>query len=337
MKHVFTATIFLLLISGNIFGQKNDAEKKNIDWNAYSQFRFTTDFSDNYNFSLRRLKIWVKSAPDFSEHWSYKIQTTLSSLKNENFFLQDVKLVYKTGIWSFDIGQFVPEYSLQRFQSDYLLPVTERAKAIDRLIPNGTLGVRDIGIQTNIKTKNNLLQTHFGIFNGYGIKEYRLNNKGVMLTNKSELNLQIGKGAIKTGYSLMFRKADNQIYPKIMPDTILYSGNDFRYNFFLMYKTKFFEIQGEYLSAIFNNNRHSDGYYIMSAINLKKHQIVLAYEDYTDLISETSVLPYYHIGYNYQINKHKIKLYFDNDFQIINNSIHNYEASVQLQVFFKQN
>ncbi len=336
MKKIFLLA-FVFLIFRQLFAQNTGKFLKTSEWNAYSQIRFTTDFNDNYNFSLRRLKVWLKSSPDFSEHWSYKIQTTLSSLKNENFFLQDVKLGYKADIWSLDIGQFVPEYSLQRFQSDYLLPVTERAKVINSLIPNGTLGVRDIGIQTNIKTKNNVWQTHFGIFNGYGIKEYRLNNKGVMLTNKSELNLQISKGTIKTGYSLMFRKADNQIYPKIMPDTILYSGNDFRYNLFLMYKTKFFEIQGEYLTAVFDNNQHSEGYYIMFALNLKKHQIVLAYEDYKDIISSSSDFPYYHIGYNYLINKHKIKLFFDNDFQIINNKIQNYLASVQLQVFFKQN
>ena len=332
--------VILLILSGfsfSAFSQTTEENITKIDWNAYSQIRFETNFNDNHNFLLRRLKIWIKSAPDFSEHWSFKVQTTVSSLKNESFFLQDAKLAYKTGIWSFDIGQFVPEYSLQRFQSDYLLPVTERAKVINSLIPNGTLGVRDIGIQANIKTKNNVLQTHFGIFNGYGIKEYRLSNKGVLLTNKSELNLKTGTGAIKAGYSVMFRKADNQIYPKIMPDTILYSGNDFRYNLFLLYKTKFFEIQGEYLTAVFDNNQHSEGYYIMSAINLKKHQIVLAYEDYKDIISSSSDLPYYHIGYNYLINNHKIKLFFDNDFQITNNTIQNYEASVQLQVFFKQN
>jgi len=332
-------SIFLILSSLTflVFSQTTEENKLKVDWNAYSQIKFSIDFNDNYNFSLRRLKLWLKSSPDFSEHWSYKIQTTLSSLKNENFFLQDVKLGYKASIWSFDIGQFVPEYSLQRFQSDYLLPVTERATVINSLIPNGTFGARDIGIQANIKTKNNVWQTHFGIFNGYGIKEYRFNNKGVLLTNKSELNLITGTGAIKAGYSVMFRKADNQIYPKIMPDTILYSGNDFRYNFFLLYKTKFFEIQGEYLTAVFDNNQHSEGYYIMSAINLRKHQIVLAYEDYKDIISSSSDFPYYHIGYNYLINKHKIKLFFDNDFQIINNKIQNYLASVQLQVFFKQN
>jgi len=332
-KFIIVLIISILKIS--LFAQIQDKIIKKTDWNAYTQTRFTTNFQDNYNFSLRRLKFWVKSSPEFSDRWYYKIQTTLSSIKNETFFLQDVKIGYKTGIWSFDIGQFVPQYSLQRFQPDYLLPVIERAKAINSLIPDGTFGVRDIGFQANLKTKNKLLQTHFGIFNGYGIKKYRINNKGVMLTHKTALNFDVSHSKIKTGYSLMFRKADNQEFPKVLPDTVFYSGNDFRYNVFLSWENRFIELQAEYLTAFFNKQK-AEGYYFLSGFTFNKHQIVFAYEYYRDLISETADLPFVHFGYNYLINRYKAKLFFDNYFQITNESIQNYSASIQLQFFLTQ-
>ncbi len=330
-------TALWLVFSSILHAQTAENIRKNADWNGYAQIRFSTNIDDNYNFSLRRLKFRLKSTPDFSEHWSYKIQTTLSSFKNETFFLQDVKLGYKTnGIWSFDIGQFVPQYSLQRFQSDYKLPLIERAKAIDYLIPDGTLGARDIGIQVTAGTKNNLFQSHFGIFNGYGIKEFRLTqNKGILFTHKTSLNLVLSEGTIETGYSVMFRKADNLKIPKVLPDTVLYSGNDFRYNLFLLFKNKFFEIQAEYLSA-YIDNRLAEGWYFMSSVNLNKHQIVFAYENYKGLISEIEYLPYFHLGYNYLINKYKAKIFFDNYFQIKENKIQDYTAAIQLQLFLKQ-
>lgn len=334
MKIIKLLLFFIIATTENLFAQKNNLLRKT-DWNAYAQIRFTTNFNNNYNFSLHRLKLWLKSAPDFSEHWSYKIQTTLSGKKNEIFFLQDVKLGYKTGNFSLDIGQFVPEYSLERFEADFLLPTIERAKVIDCLIPNGTLGVRDIGIQVNIKTKNNFLHSYFGIFNGYGIKEYRLNNKGVMLTNKTAVNFNINNSKIETGYSAMYRKADMQILPEILSDTVSFSGNDFSYNLFVKFKSKYFEIQGEYLTA-FIGKQKAEGYYILSDFNFGKHQIVFAFEDYKDLISETPDLPYYLFGYNYSFNKYKLKLFFDNFFQIYSQKIKNYTASVQLQLFFKQ-
>jgi len=54
----------LLILSCLSFPALSQITEKNIpkvDWNAYSQIRFETDFNDNNNFLLRRLKIWIKS------------------------------------------------------------------------------------------------------------------------------------------------------------------------------------------------------------------------------------------------------------------------------------
>ncbi len=325
--------ISLIFITNIIFAQENKFAN-DINFNGYIQIRGISNFDNYTGFSVRRLKLWIKSKPEFSEHWSYKIQTTFSSFLQEKFFLQDVKIGYKTGLFSFDIGQFVPQYSLQRFQSDYKIPPIERAKVINALIPDGTIGVRDIGAQVNFETKNKFLKTHFGIFNGYGIEEYRFSNQRYMITHKSELNTPIKNNKVKFGYSLQYRYAENLQLRFVLPDTLLFSGNDFRYNLFAMFKSKLLELQAEFLNADLNNSK-AYGYYFLSAININKNQIVLSFENYKDLITETSDKPYYRVGYNYLVKDYKIKLSFDNYFQINNNKIEKYFESIQLQLFFK--
>lgn len=326
--------LFLLILSiiSNGFSFDNK-DLNNIDFNGYIQIRGTSNFDDNAGFALRRLKLWIKSRSCFSQHWSYKVQVTFSSFLQEKFFLQDVKLGYKTGQFLFDIGQFVPQYSLQRFQHDYELSVIERAKVINVLIPDGTLGVRDIGAQASYQPKNKLYETHLGVFNGYGIKNYRFNNQGYMLIHKSAINIPVSRNNIKFGYSLQYRYAQDLQLKFIYPDTVKFSGNDFRYNLFALYKSKNFEIQAEFLNADFNGQR-AYGFYVLSTLNLKKNQFVLSFEEYNDLIKETIDKPYYRVAYNYLIKSYKIKLWFDNYFQINKKHIKKYFASIQLQLFF---
>lgn len=325
------------LSSNLLFAQKKDNNAFNtMDFNGYIQIRGISNFDDYNSFSVRRLKFWIKSQPEFSEHWYYKIQTTFSSLLQEKFFLQDVKLGYKTGLFTFDIGQFVPQYSLQRFQPDYKIPAIERANVINALIPNGTIGVRDIGVQANLKSQNKILETHLGIFNGYGIKEYRFNNQGYMITHKTSFNFLLNKkNKFQIAYSLQYRKSENLRIPHVLPDSILFTGKDFRYNFSVRFNSKIFDIQAEYLNADFDG-KLANGAYILSGININnRNQIVLSYEDYNDLISSTNDLPYYRLAYNYYINDYKIKLSVDNYFQIHQKTIEKYIASIQLQMFFK--
>ncbi len=326
--------LFLLIlnIAGSGFAFDNETIN-NMDFTGYIQVRGTTNFDDNTGFSLRRLKLWIKSKPCFLEHWSYKVQVTFSSFLQEKFFLQDVKLAYKTGQFKFDMGQFVPQYSLQRFQHDYELAVIERAKVINILIPDGTLGVRDIGIQASYQPKNKLFDTHLGIFNGYGIKEYRFKNQGYMLTHKTGIKIhETQSDVVSIGYSLQYRDAQDLPLKFIFPDTVKFSGNDFRYNLFAMYNSKYFDLQAEFLTADFNGQQ-AYGYYILSTINYHKNQLIFSVENYYDLIKETIDKPYFRVAYTYLIKNNKIKFWLDNYFQINKEHIENYFTTIQLQLF----
>jgi hypothetical protein len=185
----------------------------------------------------------------------------------------------------------------------------------------------------NFATKNKLLQTSIGMFNGYGVFEYRFKNSGYMIAHKSAINIPMSKNNLQFGYSFLYRKAQDLRIPKVLPDTVLFNGNDVRYNFFVRYKSKVLEIQAEYLNADFDGEK-ADGYYLLSAINIHNNQIVLSFDDYNDLIPETNNNPYYRLGYNYFINTYKLKLFFDNYFQFNDSGIENYFATIQLQLFF---
>lgn len=321
--------IILLLIASAGFAKAQNMT----EWHGYAQLRASSNFDNNSGFALRRMKVWFKSTPDFSKKWSYKLQTTITSFQQQKFLLQDVKLGYKAGLFKFNFGQFKPAYSLQMFQFDYKIPAIERANVINRLYVNGSLDFRDIGMQMKFENKTKLFETYIGLFNGYGIKEYRFSNNGFMVTHKSSLNFNPAKSKIKLGYSVAFRQAEKLKIKKLLPDTVALNGTDFRYNFFVLFQNKFVEFQAEYLNANLNA-KNAKGYYFLSALNINKHQIVLSYETYTDMIGKTNDEAYYRIGYNYLINKGKIKIMFDNYFQIFDNNIQNYTASIQLQLFF---
>ena len=326
-----TLIILLLLLNFSGYSQSSETGKK-VVWNGYTQLRATSNFDDYSSVMVRRLKFWLKSTPEFSEHWSYKIQGVFTSKMLEQFFLQDVKISYKTGQFSFDFGQFVPTYSLEWTQPDYRIPTLERAKVINVLHTDGSLGVRDLGVQLNYRSKDKILETHLGVFNGYGIKQYRYHNSGFMMSHKTAYNIFFNHQTVQLGYSVQYRKADKIKIPKVLPDSVYYTGNDVRYNLFAQYKSKQFQLQAEYLNAYLNDD-FAYGYYILSAYHWKKNQIVASYEFYKDLIKEPHY-PYYHLGYNYLINQNKIKLFLDNTFQVIDGKIANYTAGIQLQFFF---
>jgi len=327
--HLFIAQcLILIFISQSTFSQDT---KQFMTFNGYTQLRFTENFNDINSFSLRRLKFWVKSSPDFSKHWAYKIKTTLSSNKDEKFVLQDVKIIYKTGNFKINIGQIVPEFSLQRFQPDYRMPLTERAPVVNALIPNGSLGDWDIGVETYYNSKNKMLETWAGVFNGYGIKEYKFKNSGLLLTHKTAIHFF--NNHFQTGYSIMYRKADNLEISKLLPASIIYSGDDFRYNLFAQYQTKKINVQAEYFYAKLENYK-AKGYYVLSSINFNKSQAVVSYNKYEDTIDTTCDDPIIHLGYNYLINKNKLKMMLDNSFQLSDGNVKNYSVSIQLQIFF---
>ncbi|QKG79151.1 porin [Tenuifilum thalassicum] len=328
----YLLNITLLLVCFSASSQETEMPKA--DWNGYTQLRFTSNFNEVNSFSMRRLKLWVNSTPSFNNRWGWKVQTTLTSNQNEKFFLQDVLVYYKEGQFQFNMGQFVPHFSLQRFQPDFQIPLTERSTVIDALIPNGTLGVRDIGIETQYTSKSKQLKAWLGVFNGYGIKEYRFDNTGILLTQKTALN--INNGHFHLGYSFMYRKANNLKVQKILPDSITYSGGDIRLNAFAQYRTKHFSVQAEYLQANFEGYK-SDGWYLLANLLIGKNIVAASWNMYNDAIESNPNFTNVHLAYSYIADGDKLKVMIDNGINIQQNAIQNYVITLQLQIFLNDN
>ncbi|MCD6354240.1 MAG: hypothetical protein J7L95_01705 [Prolixibacteraceae bacterium] len=324
--------LFLLLFVDIVGTTQNSDYKTPVSWEGYSQMRFTTDFGKTNSFAIRRLKLWAFSTPEFDKNWGFKIQTTFTSFQNEKFLLQDVEGFYHWKQFRLNFGQFVPHYSLQRFQHDFNIPMAERAPVINALIPIGTLGgVRDIGIEGNWQNESKIIESWLGVFNGSGIKEYCLDYSGIMLTHKT--NFHAFNHHLLLGYSLMVRKADNLQLQMILPTDERFSGNDFRYNLFATLQFKNFEIQSEYLRANLEG-KIANGYYMLATLNLGKNQLVSSFSKYNDLIDNTADAPEIHLAYNYRINQDKLKIMIDNGVQINDGELQNYFAALQVQIFF---
>ena len=152
-----------------------------------------------------------------------------------------------------------------------------------------------------------------------------------MLTHKTALHTF--NQHFTTGYSAMYRKAENLQLKFVLPDSVQFTGDDSRFNFFAQYQSAKFQIQAEYLWASLNKAIRN-GYYILATLSLGKNQLVASWDKYNDLIEVTDNSPVVHLGYNYLINQDKLKIMFDNGVQINNGTLKNYFATIQLQIFF---
>jgi len=277
------------------------------------------------------MKFWLTSAKGFNNHWGFKIQTTISSNHNESFLLQDVYATYQLHKVKLRIGQFVPEFSLQRFQPDYVVPLAERSAVVNALIPNGSLGARDIGLEGGYTGPGKKLQTWLGVYNGYGIKRYQLNYQGILLTQKTAF--LYADNHLYSGYSVMYRKADQLQLKSVLPDSVLFTGNDIRFNIFTRFITGKWQFQAEYFRASLEQ-KMADGYYILASLTLSKNQIVTSWNKYNDLIANTDNNPVIHFGYNRLVNGNKLKLMVDDGIRFTRQSIDNQFLTLQMQLFF---
>ena len=336
MKRYFLIGLFFVgLFSDNLLVAAEKPSHSPVEWHSYAQLRFATNFNDYNNFSVRRLKFWMKSSPDFSKHWSFKVQAIFMSIQKEKLFLQDVYAQYNWKSSSIRFGQFIPQYSLQRFQPDYLIPSMERSLGVSFLIPDGgTLGARDIGVQYNLNAIDNHLQFNVGLFNGYGIKEYRFNNNSIMVSQNLSYKIDLNTSDIKLGFSTMYRQADDIFLRGIIPDTISYSGSDFRFSFYGIFTSKYIDFQAEFLQA-YLKNYNATGYYGLATVKFNsKNHAYLQYDCYSnDYISPLNN-PWYIAGYNYFFKGYKIMLTLQTGFQQSDSGWAN-RTSIEFQMFFK--
>jgi phosphate-selective porin len=322
--------IITLFISFNI---RTEAQQK-IEWNGYLQYRFSDNYLNQSDFSVRRAKFWVNGLlPEGSGNWSYKLQANFLQQVKYQFVLQDVLVNYKFNDFEVTAGQFVPDFSLERKQPDYKIPLVERACVVNSLVPGAETMARDIG--TQLKLDNNKIGSFsLGFYNGNGannvsnLKNYLYVNRGtIFLLHNSESKLEFG-------YNLSYRNAHSIQFNKIFGNNYSFTGNDFRFGFETQLNLGNLELQSEYIEAHLGNQKAHGYYALADYIITSKNLIALSIEQLNDLNPLTVDNPWYVIGYSYLLKGNSIKFSIDNKFQFTQNKT-NSLTTIQIQYFFK--
>lgn len=327
MKKTFI--VLLSLISIQILY----AQEKPFEWNGYIQSRFTYNDGNSSGFMIRRAKLWIDGKAPLADNVTYKLQAIYRSLTDDNFYFQDAFVDVNLGYGFLRVGKFVPNFTLQRMQSDAFIPVLERANVINNLIHGDKSYAREIGVEGNFNLLNSDLKLSLGIFNGNQKFPGSNINNNLLYTTNISYNLINGKNDfINIGTSFGYRFLDGQTLPKIFDSNIDVTGNDYRYGFQAQLKLDKFDFQSEFVNA-YIMNQNSWGYYAYAAYYLTDNfQILTQIEKYNDLSTATSDNEWYLVSVSYYFSP-KNKLMADYRTQFNSNKNIN-EAEIQFQTFF---
>ncbi|MCX6173982.1 MAG: porin [Ignavibacteriales bacterium] len=324
--------IFIVLLSLISF-EFVFAQEKSFDWNGYIQSRFTYNDRISAGFMIRRAKLWIDGKAPLAENITYKMQAVYRSITDDNFYFQDAFVDVKWNFGFLRVGKFVPNFTLQRMQSDAFIPVLERANVINNLIHGDKSSAREIGVEGNFDLLDSDLKLSLGIFNGNQKFPGTNINNSLLYTTKASYNLINDKNELANiGASFGYRFLENQTFPKIFTSNETIAGNDYRYGFQAQLKIEKFDFQSEFVNAdIMNQNAW--GYYVYAAYYLANDfQILTQIEKYKDLNPATNDNEWYLVGFNYYLSQ-KNKLMADYKTQFSRNKNIN-EAEIQYQIFF---
>ncbi len=307
--------------------------QQKINWNGYLQFRFSDNYINQTEFSVRRAKFWLNgSIPEQEGTWSYKLQAIFHQQVKFQFLLQDVLVSYKINNLDVTAGQFVPNFSLQRKQPDYVIPLDERANVVNALVPGAETMARDIGVELKLGDNKNG-SFSFGFFNGNGANNVS-NQRNFLYVNHASLYfIHHSESKLELGYNLSYRAAHNLKFDKIFGNNFSFSGNDLRFGIEGKFNLGEFEFQSEYIEAHLGNLK-AYGYYALADYLINsKNLITLSIEQLNDLNLSTIDDPWYVIGYSYLVKGNDIKVSLDDRVQFGTNKT-NTLTTLQIQYFF---
>jgi len=322
----------LIILTGFILINSSFAQQK-VNWNGYLQYRFSDNYLNQSEFSVRRAKFWVNGLlPAEEGNWSYKLQANFLQQVKYQFLLQDVLVNYKINSFEVTAGQFVPDFSLQRKQPDYTIPLDERADVVNALVPGAETMARDIGIELKLDDSK-IGSFSFGFFNGNGANTVS-NQRNFLYVNRGSLFLLNNSASkLELGYNLSYRDAHNIQFSKIYGNNYTFTGNDFRFGFEEKLNLGAFELQSEYIEAHLGNQKAYGYYALADYLIASKSLVTLSVEQLYDLNPSTINDPWYVVGYSYLIKGNNIKISLDNKFQFLSNKT-NALTTLQIQYFF---
>ncbi len=324
---IIAAISLITVINYSSFAQQK------VNWNGYLQYRFSDNYLNQTNFSVRRAKFWINGLfPAEEGNWSYKLQANFLQQVKFQFLLQDVYVNYKIDYFEVSAGQFVPDFSLQRKQPDYIMPLDERADVVNALVPGAESMARDIGVELKFDD-NKTGSISFGFYNGNGANTVSKERNFLYVNRGYLFLLNNSKSKLELGYNLSYRNAHDFQFGKIFGSNYSFTGNDFRFGFETELNVGNFELQSEYIAAHLGSQKAYGFYALADYLFSKKNLVTLSVEQLDDLNPATVDDLWYIIGYSYLVKGNDIKLSLDNKFQFASDKT-NSLTTLQVQYFF---
>jgi phosphate-selective porin len=303
-------------------------------WGGYVQTRFATDYRNTTGFSIRRAKLYTDGIAPFDSNLSVRVQAIFRWQNAGTFTLQDAYADYRFSNTSFRFGQFVPEFSLQRIQSDAVIPVVERALAVDALIPSAETYARDIGMQIRLYPSNHWHLT-LGVFNGNGGNQSGNIDRHLLYVARPTFDATLFDSIrVHGGMSFAYRDKSDMTFKRIFGNLIPFSGKDFRWGGEWSLSSSRWGLQTEYLQANLGG-RTASGYYVIGTFSIDRADEVVGLVDrLDDLDPATQNATWYGGGWNHYFAGNRFKIQCVGRVQF--DSGHNqYATTVQLQTYIQ--
>jgi hypothetical protein len=231
-------------------------------WQSYTQVRYTDSEDKGDYLSLRRLKLFGEGP--ISGDWKYYLQLIYKannhSPTDDRLTVQDASASLDMNKGKLTIGQFKPPFGMERFSSDWALPLVERSQATDRLVPNGSLGhsfTRDYGVQWQTTASSELTFTS-GLFVGNGANNSFEGNGPLLVARAAYTKKHQESNRFRAEIAASWRRDANMDFRGQLPGAPAgyaeFSGHDVHEDLAVAYELPKNSLRAEYIAAQYRSN-----------------------------------------------------------------------------------
>ncbi|MEJ2678559.1 MAG: porin, partial [Gemmatimonadota bacterium] len=272
-----------------------------VRWHGYTQLRYGRA-DPLTGFTVRRAKLWMKGPVPGVAHLSFKVQGIFRDGASGAFVLQDVFADYGGPRAKVRVGQFVPAFSLERSQPDYLVPLIERAAVVETLIPGARTMGRDVGAQVFLAPGSGAVHLDVGLFDGSGANRPPGGEGDFLTTGRLVLSTDVGAGAkASLGGSLAWRRTLGTDVGVLSTAGSDFTGSDLRWGGDARLAGPGWAVQGEYLHSDLEGEA-SRGFYVLGDLAVsRRDEVALSVEQLKTPDPNVRREPWYIAGFTHRL------------------------------------
>lgn len=329
----------VLLASAGLSAQSLAAQETPA-WHGYTQVRYGRA-DPTTGFSIRRAKLWMTGPVPGVSRVSFRVQGIFRNGAAGGLVLQDVFADVGVFRGTLRVGQFVPAFSLERSQPDYLVPLIERAAVVETVIPGARTMGREVGAQLSMASRSGAVDVAVGLFNGSGGNRVPGVDGDFLTTGRLLLSTRFGAGMHASfGGSVAWRRTHGTDVGSLHTAGSGFAGSDFRWGGDVRLGCSGWGIQAEYLHTELED-QVSRGFYVLSDLAVTPRDNVTLSVERLDTPTTVRSEPWYVAGFSHLLGNSNpagsasafpTRLMGDVRYQVTNGKP-TVEGAVQLQVF----